>query len=278
MSKIAFVGGGNMASCLIGGMLAKGFSKDQIVVCEPSEQARQRLEATHGIKTTEDNLSAVSSADILVLAVKPQVMEAVASALAPALGHSPTVVSIAAGIPIAALQGWLAADPNRPVNSPLNIVRAMPNTPAMVETGATGLFADGDLQPSQKATIESMFNAVGYVCWVESEALIDTVTAVSGSGPAYFFLIFEAMQRVGCEMGLDADTALQLTLQTALGAARLAKQSNSSPQELRRQVTSPGGTTQAAIESFQNQHLDQVFEAAMSQALERAQQMAAEFA
>jgi len=273
MSKIAFVGGGNMASCLIGGMLAKGFSKDQIIVCEPSEQARQRLEATHGIKTTADNLSAVSSADILVLAVKPQIMEAVASDLAPALGHSPTVVSIAAGIPIAALQGWLAADSD----SSLNIVRAMPNTPAMVETGATGLFAGGDLQPSQRATIESIFNAVGYVCWVESEALIDAVTAISGSGPAYFFLIFEAMQRVGCEMGLDADTALQLTLQTALGAGRLAKQSNSSPQELRRQVTSPGGTTQAAIESLQDQHLDQIFKAAMNRALERAQQMAAEF-
>lgn len=273
MSKIAFVGGGNMASCLIGGMLAKGFSKDQIIVCEPSDQARQRLETTHGIKTTADNLSAVSSADILVLAVKPQVMEAVASALAPALGHSPTVVSIAAGIPIAALQGWLAGDSN----SSINIVRAMPNTPAMVETGATGLFADGDLQPSQRTTIESMFSAVGFVCWVESETLIDAVTAVSGSGPAYFFLIFEAMQRVGCEMGLDADTALQLTLQTALGAARLAKQSNSSPQELRRQVTSPGGTTQAAIESFQNQHLEQLFEAAMTSAQDRAQQMAAEF-
>ena len=269
MSKIVFIGGGNMASCLIGGMLANGFSKRDILVGEPGESARQRIESTHGVNSTDDNLSAASAAEIIVLAVKPQILGAVAMSLAPALSHQPTIISIAAGIPVSALQNWLGEG--------LKIVRAMPNTPAMVQTGATGLFASQSLAPEEKNIVEKMFGAVGYTCWVENEALIDAVTAVSGSGPAYFFLVYEAMQQVGQELGLDSKTATQLTLHTALGAARLALDADTSPSELRQQVTSLGGTTQAAIESFQDQGLEEIFRTAMTSAVDRAKQMSTDF-
>lgn len=269
MSKIVFIGGGNMASCLIGGMLANGFSKQDIMVSEPNKASRQRMASTYGISTAADNNLAVSQADIVVLAVKPQVLGAVVSPLALALDHKPIVVSIAAGIPVNALQNWMGND--------LKIVRAMPNTPAMVKTGATGLFASQTLSADQQSVIEKMFRAVGYACWVDKEAQIDAVTAVSGSGPAYFFLIYEAMQKIAQELGLDSTTSSQLTLHTALGAARLALASDKDPCALRKQVTSPGGTTQAAIESFQVQGLEDVFRTAMTSALDRAKEMSNEF-
>lgn len=270
MSKIVFIGGGNMASCLIGGMLANGFSSQDITVSEPNEDSRQRMKSTHGVLTTADNLAAVSQADIVVLAVKPQIMAAVASPLEAKLKHKPIIVSIAAGIPVGALQSWLGQD--------LKIVRAMPNTPAMVQSGATGLFANQSLDGGQQAMIENIFSAVGYACWVGQESDIDAVTAVSGSGPAYFFLVYEAMLKVAQELGLEKQTASQLTLHTALGAARLALASESTPNELREQVTSPGGTTQAAIESFQAQDLEDIFRTAMTSALERAKEMSDDFA
>lgn len=270
MSKIVFIGGGNMASCLIGGMLNNGFSSQDIMVSEPNEDSRKRMQSMHGVLTTADNLVAVSQADIIVLAVKPQIMEAVTSPLAAALKHNPIIVSIAAGIPVSALQNWLGPQ--------LKIVRAMPNTPAMVQSGATGLFASQSLGDDQQAMIENIFSAVGYACWVAQESDIDAVTAVSGSGPAYFFLIYEAMLKVAQELGLDKQTASQLTLHTAMGAARLALASESTPDELRKQVTSPGGTTQAAIESFQAQDLEGIFRTAMTSALERAKKMSDDFA
>ena len=270
MSKIVFIGGGNMASCLIGGMLANGFSSQDIIVSEPNEASRQRIASTHGVITTEDNISAVSQADIVVLAVKPQVMAAVAEPLAAGLDHGPIVVSIAAGIPVNALQNWLGQE--------LKIVRAMPNTPAMVQSGATGVFASESLSEDQHLVIENIFSAVGYACWVSQESDIDAVTAVSGSGPAYFFLIYEAMLKVAQELGLDSQTSSQLTLHTAMGAARLALSSDSAPDELRKQVTSPGGTTQAAIDSFQAQDLEGIFRAAMTSALKRAKEMSDDFA
>jgi pyrroline-5-carboxylate reductase len=270
MSKIVFIGGGNMASCLIGGMLANGFSSQDITVSEPNEDSRNRISSTFGVLTTEDNIAAVSQAEIVVLAVKPQIMGKVASPLAAALKHKPIIVSIAAGIPVNALQNWMGQE--------LKIVRAMPNTPAMVQSGATGLFANQSLGEDQQTIIENIFSAVGYACWVNQESAIDAVTAVSGSGPAYFFLIYEAMLKVAQELGLDCHTASQLTLHTAAGAARLALTSESTPAELRKQVTSPGGTTQAAIESFQAQGLEDVFRKAMTAAEERAKEMSDDFA
>ena len=258
-----------MASCLIGGMLANGIGKDEITVAEPNAAARQTLADLHGISTTEDNLSAAASAEVIVLAVKPQVMSAVATHLATALKHNPVVISIAAGIPISALENWLGTD--------VTLIRAMPNTPAMVQAGATGLYANRPLNSEEKKPIETIFDAVGYTCWVTEEKLIDAVTAVSGSGPAYFFLVYESMQKVGQELGLDATVVAELTLHTALGAARLALASDKTASELRQQVTSPGGTTQAAIECFQAAGIEDIFREAMISAVQRAEQMSNDF-
>jgi pyrroline-5-carboxylate reductase len=270
MSKIVFIGGGNMASCLIGGMITNGIPREKILVSEPGAEARQKLTELHGIETTADNRAAASQAALLVLAVKPQIMAAVATDLATALDHKPAVVSIAAGIPLVALENWLGTD--------IALVRAMPNTPALVKSGATGLFANALLNDEQRQMVDQLFQSVGYTCWVEQESLIDAVIAVSGSGPAYFFLVLEAMQKVGQELGLPKQTAEALSLHTALGASRMALESDATAAELRQQVTSPGGTTQAAIESFEQQGLENTFRQAMTNAVNRAEQMSKDFA
>ena len=179
------------------------------------------------------------------------------------------MVSIAAGIPLIALENWLGDN--------TAIIRAMPNTPAMVLCGATGLFANAQVSTAQQTLVEKIFMAVGYACWVDNEAQIDAVIAVSGSGPAYFFRIMEIMQQVGQELGLSEQIAGDLTLKTALGAARMAAQSNTNPSQLREQVTSPGGTTQAALQTFADQGLEDTFRKAMNSALTRAEQMSTDF-
>ena len=268
MSSILFIGGGNMASCIIGGMISNGFSADDIMVSGSGEESRQRLEKTYGIKTMADNQAAARQADLIVLAVKPQIMRTVATDLALSLDHMPAIVSVAAGIPLSALENWLG-------NS-LAIVRAMPNTPAKVLSGATGLFANPQVDVEQKAIVEKIFAAIGYACWVDTEAQIDAVIAVSGSGPAYFFRIMEIMQKVGQELGLPAQIARDLSINTVLGAARMATESGTSATQLREQVTSPGGTTQAALQSFEQQNLEDVFRKAMNSALDRAEVMSAD--
>lgn len=269
MTSILFIGGGNMASCLIGGMLSKGFDSAQITVSEPNPEARKTLEQSFGISTTDENREAAERADLIVLAVKPQVMRDVATQLAPALSHSPLVVSIAAGMPVSALREWLGENPA--------IVRAMPNTPALVQAGATGLYATTEVSEAQKQLVEKIFAAVGIAFWVGSEQLIDAVTALSGSGPAYFFLFMEIMQMVGEEMGLDSAVASALTTQTALGAALMAQQGSATAAELRSNVTSPGGTTERAINEFQQSRLEEVVRRAMTSALHRAEEMAQDF-
>ena len=269
MSKIVFIGGGNMASCLIGGMIANGMASEKILVSEPGAEARQKLSELHGIETTADNRAAATQATLLVLAVKPQIMAVVAKDLATALEHKPAVVSIAAGIPIAALENWLGRE--------IALVRAMPNTPALVKSGATGLFANPLLNDQQKQLVDQLFESVGYACWVEREALIDAVIAVSGSGPAYFFLVLEAMQKIGQELGLSKQTAEALSLHTAMGASRMALESDATAAELRQQVTSPGGTTQSAINRFEQQGLENTFRQAMTSAVDRAEQMSKDF-
>lgn len=269
MSSIAFIGGGNMASCIIGGMITNGYSPGQILVGTPSEGTRQKLESTYGVSTFADNHVAAAAADLVVLAVKPQMMRSVVTALAPALSHKPIMVSVAAGIPVAALADWLTED--------MSIVRAMPNTPSMLQSGATGLFTNQPLSIANQQLVDSIFQAVGYSCWVNNEALIDAVIAVAGSGPAYFYLVMEIMQKIGEELGLPTKTAQELCLQTALGAARMATEAGISPSELRAQVTSPGGTTQAAISRFQEQGLEDVFRQAMKTAVGRAQEMSKDY-
>lgn len=265
MAKIAFIGGGNMASSLIGGLLKQGFSATDLIASDPLEQSRQRLVGEFGIATSATN-DCASEADVVVLAVKPQIMKPVATDLASILGHRPLVISIAAGITIASLQSWLGKD------TPL--VRCMPNTPALLQKGATGLYASDAVDDQQRSQAEAIIAAVGTVSWFTSEEDIDRVTALSGSGPAYFFLVMEAMENAGVKLGLDRRVARQLTIQTALGAAAMADQGEAEPAELRSRVTSPGGTTEAAINSFIHNDLPGLFEEAIEAAFQRSVEMA----
>ena len=265
--KLTFIGGGNMAASLIGGLIAQGYPAARITACDPSGEARQRLAAEFGIQTSDDNARAAAAAEILVLAVKPQVMADVARGLAPALAHRPLILSIAAGIPLAALSRWLGG------GAPL--VRCMPNTPALVRTGITGLYADPGVDQAQRQVAERFLGAAGATLWVAEEAALDAVTAVSGSGPAYFFLVMEVMMAAAERLGLQPEVARELTLQTALGAARMAMESDVDVAELRRRVTSPGGTTEAAIRVLEAGELGRLFAAAMSAARDRSAEMGA---
>ncbi|MFT7299928.1 MAG: pyrroline-5-carboxylate reductase [Porticoccus sp.] len=267
-STLAFIGGGNMATSLIAGLLAKDYPAKNITASDPLKENRERLSQQFGINATSDNNQAVDGADVIILAIKPQVMKHVAQGIQVALAHRPLVISIAAGIAMSSLQEWLRQD--------TPIVRCMPNTPALVQTGAAGLFANAQVSPAQQTLAGDILNAVGISCWLEREDDIDAVTAVSGSGPAYFFFVMEAMEQVGIELGLTQDVSRKLTLQTALGAAKMAAESNVDSTELRRRVTSPGGTTQRAIETFVAGDITGLFRKAMTSAVERAQEMAKE--
>ncbi len=260
--QIAFIGAGNMAGALIGGLLADGVAAARISAADPSADRRQAL-AANGIQTTADNLAAAARANILVLAVKPQTLRPVAQALAPVVRErSPLVISIAAGVRCDSLTHWLGGD--------CALVRAMPNTPAMLQTGATALYATPQVGEAQREQAESLLRAVGLTQWVDDEDLVDTVTALSGSGPAYYFLVMEAMESAAQTLGLPAQTARLLTLQTALGAARMALESSDSPQELRAKVTSPGGTTERAVAVLEDGALHTLFEQAMRAARDRS--------
>jgi pyrroline-5-carboxylate reductase len=265
--RIAFIGGGNMAASLIGGLRAQGLAADAIRVSDPGETQRASLAAEHGVATFTSNAEAVAAADVVVLAVKPQVMQAVCRELAASLQPGRLIVSIAAGISCASLQNWLGPQPQA-------IVRCMPNTPALLRQGVSGLYANAQVSAAQKQQAERLLSAVGLALWLDEESLIDAVTAVSGSGPAYFFLLIEAMTAAGERLGLPRDTAAQLTMQTALGAARMACESDVDAAELRRRVTSPNGTTEAAIKAFQAGG----FEPLVQQALDAAAHRSAELA
>ena len=266
--RIAIIGGGNMAASLIGGLRAQGLPASAICASDPGADRRTELHDAHGIDTFADNAQAVAGADVAVLAVKPQVMQTVCRDLAPHLQASQLIVSIAAGITCASLQQWLGAD------TPRAIVRCMPNTPALLRQGVSGLFANAAVSDEQKRQAEQLLSAVGLALWLDREELIDAVTAVSGSGPAYFFLLIEAMTAAGEQLGLPRDTAAELTLHTALGAARMACESDVEAAELRRRVTSPNGTTEAAIKAFQAGGLEALVQQAMDAAARRSAELA----
>jgi len=241
---IAFVGGGNMARSLIGGLVGRGYEPSQLHVAEPVEALREALARDFGVNTYADATQAVARAPLWLFAVKPQVLRSVCESLADAARErNPLVVSIAAGITSAQLQRWLGAEPP--------VIRAMPNTPALLGAGVTGLFATGNVDAGGRERAEQLLAAAGPTVWVADETLMDSVTAVSGSGPAYVFLLAEAMETAAIAEGLPADAARTLVLQTLLGAARMLTETGEVPAELRRRVTSPNGTTQAAIETFQ---------------------------
>ena len=250
-SNIGFIGGGNMATSLIGGLVANGTPPGTIRVSDPDTPKLDDLRERFGVNTESGNDAVVSHCATVVLAVKPQVMRPVVEALAPALGtHGPLLVSIAAGV--------READMNRWAGGGMAIVRTMPNTPALVGCGATALYANEKVTPDQRERAGAILRAVGITIWVEDEAQLDAVTALSGSGPAYYFLLMEIMQATGEAMGLDADAARRLTLQTALGAARIANESKEPPAVLRERVTSPGGTTERALVTMRDGGIEKV--------------------
>ncbi|EJM68531.1 pyrroline-5-carboxylate reductase [Pseudomonas sp. GM50] len=264
-TRIAFIGAGNMAASLIGGLRAKGLDAAQIRASDPGEETRARVSAEHGIEMFADNAEAIQGVDVIVLAVKPQAMKVVCEALRPSLAPNQLVVSIAAGITCASMNNWLGAQP---------IVRCMPNTPALLRQGVSGLFATNEVNAEQRQQAEELLSAVGIALWLNEEQQLDAVTAVSGSGPAYFFLLIEAMTAAGVKLGLPADIAAQLTVQTALGAAHMAVASDVDAAELRRRVTSPAGTTEAAIKSFQAGGFEALVEKALGAAAHRSAEMA----
>ena len=233
-----------MAASLIGGLIAGGFAASSIRVSDPDATTRKALDRQFPVSVMDDNRACAAAVDVVVLAVKPQVMKQVATELADtAASHAPLFLSIAAGIRVLDLKRWLATEGA--------IVRTMPNTPALVQTGATGLYANAAVRSQQRQWAEAIMNTVGITVWVDIESDLDTVTAISGSGPAYYFQLMEWMVDAAKQMGLSDEAARQLTLQTALGAARMAIESGESPAVLRARVTSPGGTTEAALHSMQ---------------------------
>jgi pyrroline-5-carboxylate reductase len=242
--SIAFIGGGNMARSLVGGLVAQGREPASIRVAEPVSAVREALHADFGVAVFEDGALAVEGASTWVLATKPQVLRAVCESLAPqARASKPLVVSIAAGITAAQLERWLGGA--------VAVVRTMPNTPALLGAGVTGLFASPRVDAEGRAFAEALLAAAGRTVWIAEEAQMDSVTAVSGSGPAYVFLLAEAITDAGIAEGLPPEAARTLALQTVLGAARMLTESDVDAAELRRRVTSPNGTTQAAIEAFE---------------------------
>lgn len=264
--KIGFIGAGNMASALVGGLLAKGITPKSLALAD-SQAQQLHIFAQQGMFISTNNIDVVERADVLVLAVKPQVMADVLKPLVNIVQQKkPLIISIAAGISVESLNRWLGGN--------LSIVRAMPNTPALVQTGATGLYANDLVSVEQRQQTEAILGAVGLSLWVEEERLIDSVTAVSGSGPAYFFYVMEAMINAGKELGLDEKTARALTLQTALGSAQMAITSDEPPAELRKRVTSKGGTTERAIATFDEANMQQIFSQALAACAARGQELA----
>lgn len=268
-SKITFIGAGNMASAIIGGLIESGVSPLDITATAPNESELASLHQRLGINTQTDNNAAVEKADVVVLAVKPQIMRNVCNALRESIQQqAPLIISIAAGLDADTIDQWLGGK-----NA---LVRCMPNTPSLVGIGASGLYANAAVSDAQRRLATQLMEAVGIVEWVEEEPLLDAVTAVSGSAPAYFFLMFEAMEEAAVKLGLPAATARRLAIQTALGAATMAKQSDKDPATLKQNVMSPGGTTERAIQHMENAQLRSIIADAMQACAERADAMAKE--
>jgi pyrroline-5-carboxylate reductase len=268
---VAFIGGGNMARSLIGGLVARGHAAEAIRVAEPVADLREALERDFGVRTFERAEQAADGATCWVIAVKPQVMRAVCQSLASiAQAQAPLAVSVAAGITTAQLQRWLGDGAGR-----LPVVRAMPNTPALLGVGVTGLFANAAVDATQRDAAARLLEAAGPTVWLDDEARMDAVTAVSGSGPAYVFLLAEAMQQAGVAQGLPPETARALVQQTLLGAATMLVQLEEPADVLRRRVTSPGGTTQAAIETFEAGGFRDLVDRAIAAATQRGRELSA---
>ena len=266
---ITFIGAGNMSRSLIAGLI-QDKADLEIRISDPDDAQLQSIQANwSGISAFTDNLQAIENADIVVLAVKPQIMQQVCEPLQDILSKQDTlIISIAAGIAISNLNQWLGGN-----NSPLAIVRCMPNTPSLVQSGMTGLYANPQVTSQQHDLAESILRAVGSTLWLSDEDKLDAVTAVSGSGPAYYFLVMEAMQNSAQNLGLSADESRLLVLQTAFGAAKLALESSDDAGTLRQRVTSKGGTTEAALKELMEGGLPELFEKALKAAENRSKEL-----
>jgi pyrroline-5-carboxylate reductase len=268
--KLAFIGGGNMGRAIVGGLRGSGFPAANIVVADPHPGTRAELAERYGIAVTDDNSRAVDGADLVVLAVKPQQMSQMMQALRPALSRSrPLLLSVAAGIRLAELAAW--------AGDGIAVVRSMPNRPALLGVGATGLYADAAATPAQRELAQQVLAVTGHVVWVTDEAQLDWVTALSGSGPAYFFLLAELLAQSAAKHGIDPATAAQLAAHTLHGAGRMAVMPGADLARLRAEVTSKGGTTAAAIASFEANGLDRLVEAAVVAAAERSRELGRDF-
>ncbi|MFO1456845.1 MAG: pyrroline-5-carboxylate reductase [Steroidobacteraceae bacterium] len=269
--RIAFIGGGNMGRALVGALLGRGHPATRLAIGEAYETTRLALQRDFpGVQVGTDNRAAVEGAGVVVLAVKPQDMAQVVTALRPQLQQArPVVVSIAAGLRVADLEGWCGAG--------VPVVRAMPNRPALVGAGATGLYASPGVPAGARAMAEDLLRAAGAVAWVEDESLMDAVTAVSGSGPAYFFLMAEALADAGVAQGLSPDAARQLAVATLHGAGLMAQRSDGDLARLRAEVTSRGGTTEAALRALADARFREAIAAAVEAAVRRGRELAAQF-
>ena len=259
-----------MGRSLIGGLIANGYMPENICGADPANEQRQKLRALFDIEVFQQNIDAIKNADMIVLAVKPQLMETTVKGIAAEFDPArPLIISIAAGIRLSAISAWLQQD--------LAIVRVMPNTPALIQAGATALYANDKTNTAQRESAEMIMRSVGLTVWLDDESLMDVVTALSGSGPAYFFLLMEIMEKAAVEMGLGQKQARLLTLETAFGAAKMAIESESDAATLRRQVTSPGGTTEQALNVLTEANIETLFHAALAAAKQRSIELADTF-
>jgi len=266
-SNVTFIGCGNMGRSLIGGLIANGLSVNSITGTDLNAEQRQATASQYNIEVLEDNQQAIKDADVVVLAVKPQSMQdALESIKAPLSLEKPLLISIAAGIKLSDLGKWAGKD--------LAIVRAMPNTPALIQAGATALCANKYTSNTQRDLAETIMRSVGLALWLKDENLMDAVTALSGSGPAYYFLIMEVMEKAATQLGLPQEQARILTLQTAFGAAKMALESNHDAASLRKQVTSSGGTTEQALNVLMNGDIEGLFREALEAAKKRSAELA----
>ncbi len=269
MKSCVFIGGGNMASCIVSGLSNTNTDKYRITVCDPNQAKLDLLKEKYKVEICLSNKKAVKHADLLILAVKPQSIRIVINEIQSLIKSSAIIISVAAGVKTTSIKSWLGKSNV--------IIRAMPNTPSAVLCGATGLYTKPETSEKTKNQVKAIFDAIGYSCWVDDEKDINAVIALSGSSPAYFFKIFEIMQDIGQELGLDEKKAFELLIQTFIGSSEMIRQMDNTPAQLREQVTSPGGTTERALNVFSKENLASTLRKAMHKAYERAEEMSEDF-
>ncbi|WP_414500597.1 MULTISPECIES: pyrroline-5-carboxylate reductase [unclassified Zymobacter] len=263
---LSFIGAGHMAEAIIAGLINTGHPAERIIATARSDKTLAPLQARYGIQTTTDNCSAIAQADVVVLAVKPQVMKEVCAQVTDIVARQrPLILSVAAGLTCATLSRWLGGYDA--------IVRAMPNTPSLVGTGACGLYATDAVSKEQCTLASDLMSAVGITEWVDEERLLSTVTAIAGSAPAYFFYLMEALEKAAIEQGMPLESARRLIIQTALGAARMCDASEDAPEEFKKRVMSPNGTTERAIFHFQDHGFEQLVNDAVQACFNRAEEL-----